>query len=181
MEDRRRGALRYAIDGEDRLVNANPEYFAFAAENDFPDAEATIGTPLWDLVAGSSVREVQRTLLRRVRRTGRTLVLPFRCDSPGVRRESLLKIEPRADPDRIVFTAWILEEQDRPRQAVLDREQPRKRGTIAMCSWCGRVKDGSAWVEIEQAAESLGLTDGDLVPQDRHDLCDRCVLVLSET
>ena len=181
MDDRRRGVLRYAIDGEDRLVNANLEYFAFAAENDFPDAEATIGTPLWDFVAGSSVREVQRTLLRRIRRTGRTVVLPFRCDSPGARREHLLKIEPGADPDRIVFTAWILEEQHRPRQAVPDREQPRKRRAITMCSWCGRVEDGSDWVEMEQAADDLGLTDGAFGPGIRHDLCDRCVLVLSET
>jgi hypothetical protein len=173
------GILWYAIDGDDRLVQASSGYFDFAARNDLPGADLALGDPLWDFVSGESVRAVQKALLRRVRRSGMTVVLPFRCDGPEVRREQLLTIGPGEGGEMIVFMTRVLAEERRPRQALLDRRRQRATRSVAMCSWCDRVNAGSVWVEVEQAALALGLTSGGAMPQISHELCERCVLELS--
>jgi hypothetical protein len=173
--------LWYVIDGEDRLVEASSGYFDFAAENKLAGADATIGQPLWNFVAGDSVREVQRALLRRIRRSGTSVALPFRCDGPEVRREMILRIEPVGQDDRLLVSSRPLEEARRRRQAILDPDEPRGKRTVAMCSWCGRVSVDSGWVDIERAVEGMGLAKGTRMPAIRQDLCDRCVLVLAAT
>jgi hypothetical protein len=173
------GILWYVVDGDDRLVQASSGYFDFAAQNDLPEAGLALGDHLWDFVSGESVRTVQKALLRRVRRSGMTVVLPFRCDGPEMRREQLLTIGPGEGGEMIVFMTQVVAEHQRPRQALLDRRQQRATRAIAMCSWCDRVKEGSAWVEVEQAALALGLTNGGVMPTIDHELCERCALDLS--
>jgi hypothetical protein len=162
------------------LVQVSTGYSDFAARNDLPEADIALGQPLWDFVAGESVRAVQKAFLRRVRRSGMTVILPFRCDGPEVRREQLLTVGPAEGGEMIVFMTQVVAERPRPRQALLDRRRERGKRTVVMCSWCDRVKEGSAWVEVEQAALALGLTgDGDM-PRIRYDLCDECVLELNQ-
>jgi hypothetical protein len=79
----------------------------------------------------------------------------------------------------IVFMTQVVAVHQRPRQALLDRRQPRATRAVTMCSWCDRVKEGSAWVEVEQAALALGLTSGGVMPRISYDLCDRCARELS--
>jgi hypothetical protein len=180
MDSDKEDPLWYVIDGDDRLVQVSTGYSDFAARNDLPEADIALGQPLWDFVAGESVRAVQKAFLRRVRRSGMTVILPFRCDGPEVRREQLLTVGPAEGGEMIVFMTQVVAERRRPRQALLDRRRERGKRTVVMCSWCDRVKEGSAWVEIEQAALALGLTgDGDM-PRIRYDLCDECVLELNQ-
>jgi hypothetical protein len=176
-----KGPLWYVIDGDDRLVQASTGYFDFAARNDLPEADLALGDPLWDSVSGESVRAVQKALVRRVRRSGMTVVLPFRCDGPEVRREQLLTIGPAEDGEMIVFMTQVVAERQRPRQPLFDRRRQRAKRTVVMCSWCDRVEEGSAWVEVEQAALALGLSGGGAMPRISYDLCDRCALELSRT
>ena len=173
------GDLFYVIDADDRVVKANAGYFDFAAQNNFPDARATIGEPLWDFVSGKGVQAVQKTLIRRIRRTGGTVVLPFRCDGPAVRRELTLTVGPGGGEGWIVFSTQLAMAQWRDRQPFLDRTVPRGHQVVRMCSWCGRVEDGSTWVEIEEASSGLGLSSVDSMPRIGHDLCNRCVLTLA--
>jgi hypothetical protein len=180
MDSDTKDPLWYVIDGDDRLVQVSSGYFDFAARNDLPEADLALGRPLWDFVAGDSVRAVQKAFLRRVRRSGMTVVLPFRCDGPDVRREQLLTVGPAEGGEMIVFMTEVVAELPRPRQALLDHRRRRAKRTVVMCSWCDRVKEGSAWVEIEQAALALGLTDGGAMPRIDHDICDRCALELSQ-
>ena len=180
MDSDAKDPLWYVIDGDDRLVQVSTGYFDFAARNDLPGADRALGRPLWDFVAGESVRAVQKAFIRRVRRSGMTVVLPFRCDGPEVRREQLLTVGPAEGGEMIVFMTQVVAELPRPRQALLDRRRERGKRTVVMCSWCDRVKEGSAWVEVEQAALALGLTgDGDM-PRIRYDLCEECVLELNQ-
>jgi hypothetical protein len=171
--------LWYVIDGDDRLVQASTGYFDFAARNDLPEADLALGDLLWDFVSGESVRAVQKALLRRVRRSGMTVVLPFRCDGPEVRREQLLTIGPAEGGEMIVFMTEVVAERQRPHQALFDRRRPRAKRTVVMCSWCDRLKEGAAWVEVEQAALALGLTGDGVMPRINYDLCERCARELS--
>jgi hypothetical protein len=169
----------YAIDETDRLIAASDEYFDFASHNEYPGAGLCVGMPLWDCVADSTTRFVQRSLVRRVRRSGRTLTLPFRCDGPNVRRELTMEIGPRAETGWIQFSASIVSEEQRPRQALLDLGQERGDRAITMCSWCDRFMVERTWVEIEQAVNDLGLTNGSDLPSIDYALCDRCSGMLS--
>jgi hypothetical protein len=180
MDSDAKDPLWYVIDGDDRLVQVSTGYFDFAARNDLPGADRALGQPLWDFVAGESVRAVQKAFIRRVRRSGMTVVLPFRCDGPEVRREQLLTVGPAEGGEMIVFMTQVVAEMPRPPQALLDRRRERGKRTVVMCSWCDRVKEGSAWVEVEQAALALGLTGDRDMPRIRYDLCDECVLELNQ-
>jgi hypothetical protein len=174
-----RPGVWYAIDEADRLVEASPAYFDFAAQNEFPGAGLCVGKPLWDCVSDSTTRLVQKSLVRRVRRSGRSLTLPFRCDGPSVRRELTLEIGRRTETSWIQFSAATVSEEQRPRQALLDLGQKRADRMITMCSWCDRFMVGRDWVEIEQAVSDLGLTSGRDLPGISYALCDRCGGMLS--
>jgi hypothetical protein len=174
-----KAAVWYAIDEIDRLVEASQAYYDFAAQNDFPGAGSCLGKPLWDCVSDNTTRLVQKSLVRRVRRSGRTLTLPFRCDGPSVRRELTLEIGRRAETSWIQFSAAIVSEVQRPRQVLLDLGQERSDRNITMCSWCDRFMVDRAWVEIEQAVSDLGLTSGRDLPGISYALCDRCGGMLS--
>jgi hypothetical protein len=180
MESDAKDPLWYVIDGDDRLVQVSTGYFDFADRNDLPGADLALGRPLWDFVAGESVRAVQKAFIRRVRRSGMTVILPFRCDGPEVRREQLLTVGPAEGGEMIVFMTQVVAELPRPRQALLDRRRGRGKRTVVMCSWCDRVKEGSAWVEVEQAALALGLTGEGVIPKVRYDLCDECAFELDQ-
>jgi hypothetical protein len=180
MDSDKKDPLWYVIDGDDRLVQVSTGYSDFAARNDLPEANLALGRPLWDFVAGESVRAVQKAFIRRVRRSGMTVILPFRCDGPEVRREQLLTVGPAEGGEMIVFMTQVVAERQRPPQALLDRRRQRAKRTVAMCSWCDRVKERSAWVEVEQAALALGLTGEGIMPRISYDLCEECVLELSQ-
>jgi hypothetical protein len=169
----------YAIDETDRLVAASEAYYDFAGQNEFPGAHLCVGRPLWDCVSDSTTRLVQKSLVRRVRRSGRTLTLPFRCDGPGVRRELTLAIGRRRETSWIQFSAATVSEEQRPPQALLDLGQARGDQTITMCSWCDRFMVERLWVEIEQAVSRLGLTSGTALPRITYALCDSCSGMLS--
>lgn len=170
--------LTYTIDAEDLLTEADAGYFDFAERNHWAGAEGSIGRPLWDFVSGSTVQKVQRSLLRRVRRNGRPIELPFRCDGPGMRREMAIRIEPRGPTGVVVFSASVLSETPRPARALLDPGLPRGEGAIEMCAWCDRFRVDGRWMEIEAASATLGLTTASELPRISHDLCDRCAEML---
>jgi hypothetical protein len=169
----------YAIDELDRLAEASDGYFGFAADNQFPDASSDIGQSLWKSVADPTTRSVQQSLVRRVRRSGRALVFPFRCDGPAIRRELTLEIGTRAGVGWVKFSVETQSEEERPHQSLLDPSAPRSDRTITMCSWCDRFMVGRTWVEIERAVEDLGLMAGTDLPAISYALCDRCGGMLS--
>lgn len=170
--------LVYVVDDRDLLVAASPGYFAFAEENCWSGAEASIGESLWDFVAGATMRKVQEALLRRIRETGHPVELPFRCDSPEARREMTIVIEPQAE-GRVAFSARVDAERTRPHEALLDPAQSRGIDLIEMCGWCDRFMVGGRWVEVEEAAAELGLTTAANLPGISHGLCSDCGKMLS--
>jgi hypothetical protein len=180
MKDAGGSELWYLVDGEDRLIEASARYFELAARNGLPEPRSAIGKPLWDFVSGSSVRAVQKALLGRVRRSGNPVVVQSRCDGPGVRRDEFLEIRPGEGPGHIAILVRTVTEEYRPPRALLDPEQRTGRRSLTMCSWCDRVRAGSGWVEVEQAAGLMGLTSSDFAPQIDYDLCDRCRQLLSD-
>jgi hypothetical protein len=90
----------YAVDGNDVIVSLGDDWLRFARENAAAELsrESVIGHNLWEYVAGNATRELYEVIFRRVRDQRRTLVLPFRCDSPDRFRFMQLAIESGEGP-----------------------------------------------------------------------------------
>jgi hypothetical protein len=111
-----------------------------------------------------------RDLLARAR-TGVVLTLPYRCDSPGIRRYLQLTITPQPD-GQLAFESVLQAAEVRPPESLL--EAPTVEGApILMCGWCRRIW-ASEWVEVEEAVIRLGLLETDLPPPINHGLCPDC-------
>lgn len=168
-------SLSYAIDDQDRLIKVDEGYYRFAAENGWDGAGASLGRSLWDFVAGNDVRKLQRLLLRRIRDEVRSVELPFRCDSPELRREMDIRIAAGRSGRVVMFSARLRSEEKRPEpQPILDPRAPRAEDFLTMCAWCDRFLVEGEWVEVEEAAKRLGLFRRSELPALDHGICPQC-------
>ena len=77
----------YVIDRANRVVAVDDGWIAFAIGNDAPDLPGRVlGANLWTFIANATVQDLYSALFQRIRATGREITIPFRCDSPSVRR-----------------------------------------------------------------------------------------------
>jgi hypothetical protein len=168
--------LSYAIDDQDRLIKFDDGYYRFAEENGWDGVGDSLGRSLWDFVAGHEVVKLQRLLLRRVREEIRQLELPFRCDGPGVTREMDIRIAADKTGRVVLFSARLRAEVERDKeQPLLDPDAPREEGDfLPMCAWCDRFLVEGEWVEVEEAADRLGLFRRSRMPALDHGICPQC-------
>jgi hypothetical protein len=171
--------LTYVIDDHDRLVRVDQGFYRFAAENGWAGADSSLGRSLWDFVAGEEMRKLQRMLVRRVRGEAGRVELPFRCDSPGVRREMDIQIVPSAAGTLVQFQARLRSEETREFQPLLDPEARRGTDLIEMCGWCDRFWVDGEWVEVEEAATRLKLFQRSEAPMVSHGVCPDCTEMLT--
>lgn len=114
-------------------------------------------------------------LLRRIRGEARRVELPFRCDSPDVRREMDIRIAASNSGRLVLFSARSRQEQPREApQPLLDVNAPRGDGTVEMCGWCDRFLVDGEWVEVEEAAARLNLFARSELPAIAHGVCPDC-------
>lgn len=169
----------YAIDSADRIIGYDEDWVAFGLENGLADPQRYLGTLLWDGLANAPAELV--TLLRalvdcvRVRRA-RVLGLPYRCDSPTVRRDMELDLEPAPDGG-VRFVSRLL--ASRPRATpVLVPTSPPGPGVLSLCAWCLSAKLERGWCDLTEAVHELGLLALDPLPQVSHGMCPRCAAAL---
>ncbi len=171
----------YRIDGGDSIVFVSDLWCEFAVRNDAPEltAKRVLDRSLWDFIAGPETLRLYREIFARVRRTGKAVTIPFRCDAPAVRRYMQLDIQPR-DGYQLQFTGRILGQEPRPLVPLLERHAARSQTLLRMCSWCKRVAvPANQWLETEEAIVRLGLIDTPTLPQLTHTVCDTCRAGLS--
>jgi hypothetical protein len=167
--------LSYAIDEQDHLVKVDQGYYRFAEENGWNEAATSLGRSLWDYVAGSEMKKIQRMLVRRIRNEIGSVELPFRCDGPGVRREMNIRIVARPGGRAVLFSARLRSEEARETpQPLLDPNFPRGTDTLTMCGWCDRFEVDGEWVEVEEAALRLELFNRPELPALSHGICPDC-------
>lgn len=146
---------RYRLDAGDRIVEVGGAWDRFACENGAEDlaGEQVIGLPLRSFIAGDVTRMFIDTLLARVRLTGRPAVVPYRCDSPGLKRfmEMSLTLEGRS----LLAEHRLVGEQPLPRPLTFRTATAGGRW-VRRCSMCNRVatRDGAPLVEPECLPEA---------------------------
>ncbi len=171
---------RYALsDADHRIAWTSANWDRFARENGAPELASggVVGHPLWRYVEGAETRLVYEAVFERVRHTGREAVLPFRCDSPDLRRFMELRVA-RVERESGVFleiAAELLREESRPAVDLLDPSAPRAGATVRLCSFCKQMRvEGDRWLELEDAVAHLDLLGADVQPPLSHGICPDC-------
>jgi hypothetical protein len=175
--------FRYRVDGSDVLVWVDAWWLAFARENGAPELteEFVLGRNLWEFVADCSTQKLYQRIHVRVRSTRKPVVLPFRCDSPTVRRHMRLTILGE-DADHLLYEGMLTRVETRSPLAVLDPACPRADALLTMCSFCKRaLSEPSGWLEVEDAAARLGLFEQPKAPRLSYTVCEDCSNLLSRT
>lgn len=165
----------YRIDQDDRLTYVNQAWCDFARANDggavMPDR--ILGRNFWDFIGGDAVRDVYQRLVK-VARTGRTVRVPFRCDSSEHRRQMEMVVEPLGNGE-VQITSRILEEERRAPIPLFDSSVPRSHALLRVCSWCHSVADSAGrWMPLETAVVELRLLDRSSLPGVTHGICPAC-------
>ncbi len=169
----------YRVDATDRIVHVDTDWLAFASENHADlGVDVVVGRSLWDFIAGMETRSLYRALLGNVRRSGRAVAIPFRCDSPGTRRFMELDLRPRSGggpAGEVDLVGRLLREEPRMYLAVLDSQLTRARNRIEICSFCKKVfAPGAGWLELERALPCLEVFSREEPPRLEHSLCEDC-------
>lgn len=169
--------VRYSINSDDLLIEFNTGWDSFAKANDSPHllGERIIRRSLWDFISGPETAQVHQALLRKVRAGKSPLRLPFRCDSPALRRHMELNMAQR-DNGVIEYRCRLLKTEERtPAPPLPVSRKPSLTPCTRMCSWCNRVDAGGTWLEIEEAVAKMGLLDDDLQAPFTHTMCNDCL------
>ncbi|MDP2052080.1 MAG: hypothetical protein Q8L75_00485 [Acidobacteriota bacterium] len=180
----------YRVDAEGYLTFVNEGWNAFAVLNDTPEllGPAVLGRRVADGIAGGETRLIYDRLRERAL-AGARIELPYRCDSPMLRRRMSLTIV--AVGAELEFRSRLLDLAMRPAVRVLEPQgrlreasagqAPRAGAMLTVCSWCNRGRIGSRWAELEEVVAELRLFDAP-VPQLTHGLCHDCQLrVMTES
>ncbi|MGQ9827908.1 MAG: hypothetical protein ACUVSY_04460 [Roseiflexus sp.] len=165
----------YRIDNHDRITFFNEEWLEFARENDGADLTPTNvwSRPIWKFISDPETRHLYRLILSRVR-SGKTITVHMRCDSPTARRIVELQIAPLPDGS-ITFDSRITHEEARAYAALLDARCEHSSDVVSMCSWCKKVYvPGEGWFEVEEAVQRLHLPDDTPPPQVANMVCYDC-------
>jgi hypothetical protein len=176
MDHRESPKYRYRVDRADTLVWVNSWWLAFARENGAAEIteQSVFGRSLWNFVDDPLTRKIYSELHGRIRATRKPVVLPFRCDSPSVRRDMRMTISPE-DHGQLLYECVLVRAEPCRRLALFDTQQERADSFLTLCSCCKRALiEPAGWLDIEDAVARLGVFAQESVPQLRHTVCSRC-------
>jgi hypothetical protein len=169
---------QYRLDRRDQIVQVDDGWARFAREAGAGEllSPGVLRRPIWQFVSDARTRLLQSLLLRRVRTTRIPIVLPFRCDSPGVKR--WMEMELRATGDGgVTVSTRLLRQESRPPVHLLEPGDARSGGEVLkVCGWCNTVQLGEGpWQEVEDllAENPHWVRDGE-TPEITHRLCSDC-------
>ena len=168
--------LLYELNARDEISSVNEEWLCFALANGVEplDPAQILGRPLWDFIGDVETQHIYRLLHRRVRASGASVQLCFRCDAPDRRR--LLDLEISAGPEHgLTYRVRTLKEQERQPPALLEPHPRHPEHFVTLCAWCNRVAvPAHGWLEIEAAIAAMPVLAGPRPPNLTHGICEVC-------
>ena len=166
----------WTIDRDNVITSVGGDWDAFAESNDAASlcGSSVVGRSLFDFISGEETQRIYRLLLRRVRAVDAPVIVPFRCDSPEMRRHMRLEIEPLSER-AIEFRGVLVAAEPRPHLRLLARNAPRSEALLVSCSFCLRMRlPNGEWIEAEDAVVRLGLLTLERTPRLAHGICPAC-------
>lgn len=171
-------SLVYRVNSEDFITSVDDNWDRFARENSTPELVGTVvGTWLWKHLTGSTVLDLNRAIVTRVRKSGNSVAYPFRCDAPTRRRDMELILRPLSEGD-VEFESWVMRETPREPILLFDHHVHRSSELITMCAWCLKVKT-TDWVEAEVAIAQHDWFAAEHIPGISHGICPQCFAAMN--
>jgi len=169
------GLFVYRVDAENRIVSVNSDWLSFAQANGAPHltTAAVVGQPLFRFVTGMETQHLTQLIIDRARQTRRTIAIPFRCDSPSVRRFMELVISSSTN-DQVEFAGRTIREERRKGVPLFDASVIRTNDNLIVCSWCKRINLSGNWLEVELAVSQMELFNLTRLPRLTHGICADC-------
>lgn len=164
----------YRVDEKDRITFMNSAWFVFAERNGMQlrSTSQLLGTRLWKHVSDQTVRHFYAVFMAKVRKTGKPVTIPFRCDSPELARYMEMTIS-RHNKTELEFRTTLLRETARATGELPAAKPTKVAPLIMMCIWCKNVKS-TRWLRPERAVHVLNLFESQEVPLISHITCPRC-------
>lgn len=168
--------LYYRLDPKDLIVEVGGAWNDFAKLNDGHRILAghIEGQSLFSHITGDSTQMMMDVLLARVRRQGKPLTRPYRCDSPTLKRYMEMTIE----PDEFGFLNLrhrLLKSEPLESQLAIKTFSSGIQGhtLVIRCSVCNRFRLGDNWLELE-VAKQQGLSSDGGTTRVAYGVCSDC-------
>ena len=177
-----RHRYRYRVDASDVVTWVDAMWLAFAKENGAAELveESVVGRTLWDFLAGDDIRRLYREIHSRVRTTGKSVLLPFRCDSPSLQRHMRMTITLR-DAGELEYESRVDRTIPQRRLDALDPQRQRSNVVLKICSCCRRAFfEPLGWLDMEDVSVRLGLFETTKVPELCYVICPECAAAFQE-
>jgi hypothetical protein len=172
-------AFEYRLDPNDVIVSVSDDWLAFARENGAHelDADAVVGKSLWGFIPDAPTRMFYRDVFGTVRATDQPVVVPFRCDSPHLKRFMRLEVR-HHDGCGIDLKSILARVEPCERQGLIDAKAQQSNIRITMCSCCKHVLiEPDGWLPLDEANRRSGLYLSNKRPQIRYEVCAACKLL----
>ena len=163
----------YRIDTGDRITFINSGWMHFAITNGLnpEQSKSVIGNRMWAYISDLTVRHFYKILMDKVRKTGKCIAVPFRCDSPDMLRLMEMKITKLGD-GALEFQN-ILIRQRRRKKPAFAQTTPKQKMPL-MCLGCDKVKVTN-WIEPDLAVRQMKIFEKTIAPLVSHDVCPQCL------
>lgn len=175
--------MKYMLNENDEIIAIHGEWSEFANENnaaELSNESKLIGKSIWKFIRSPEIQSVYRHIFEKVRLSEKSIAMPFRCDSPNLRRFMELVVSPEGGDYLLVKTRLNYEER-RDYQSVLDSTLDSGENTIWACSVCRRFSEsGAEWLEIEDLANSTNIFTEDTQPKLKETVCNDCTNLVQD-
>ncbi len=173
----------YRVDADDRIVAVDPLWLAFARENGAAElTEPTVlGKSLWDFMQDRALCSIYSKIHAQVRSSGHAAVIPFRCDSPTLRRYMRMTITP-GDAGSLIYESRIQRVVPQRYLGLLDGKLTRTDSQLKVCSGCKRAMlESVGWLDLEDICFRTGLLEQQDLPQLYHTICPACAEAMKQS
>ncbi len=167
----------YRVNLRDEIEFVSPTWAVFARQNDAPQlASNAIGLSLWQQISGPEVRQIYLELFDFVRTRNEPITFPFRCDSPGLRREMRMTLRPLPSNGIELYSETLAQVPHVIPKMLLSVFANERQSSVAlrMCAWCKAIFAGDKWVDIQAALETIQAFLQTVPPQITHTICENC-------
>jgi hypothetical protein len=174
--------ISYTVNSQDRISEVNSAWDEFAEDNDGHSIHSldVLGTELQSCYADSETASFYDQILQQVRVTGDPTSIPFRCDSPSLKRFLKLSIYPKENGWLRLVSSPIRVQSRVADLNLLDaRAVDPTQNVITMCSICKSVQvHKTLWLDIDSAVKILHL--GAKSPPSQQTICPNCAKSMTE-
>ncbi len=165
----------YRVDEKDCIAFVDHWWLAFARENGAASLteELVLGRSIWDFICDKPTQLLYNEVHAHVRATNKAILIPFRCDSPTMKRFMELKIRPYPN-GQLEYESRLLQVVPQHHVSALDHGCERSQAFLTMCSVCKRsLIEPSGWLDLQNISLKLR-TFEQATPQLRYTICPEC-------